>query len=77
MVKAYEPRDRDIENEVIGDVSQVVRQVSNPFWLIREVLRYGGDCIVISPDSIRDKIKEKLRSLCEQYDLPVQNDETD
>lgn len=77
MVKAYESRDRDIENEIVGDIRQVVRRVSNPFWLIREVMRYGEDCVVISPDSIRNKIKQKLRSLCQQYDLPLQNKETD
>ena len=74
MVKAYEPKDRDIENEIVGDVRQVVRRVSNPFWLIREVLRYGGDCVVISPDNIREKVKQKLRSLCQKYDLLLQND---
>ncbi len=67
MVKAYEPRDRDIENEVIGDVRQVVRRVSNPFWLIREVLRYGGDCVVVSPEKLRSHIKQKLLETLEHY----------
>ena len=36
MVKAYERRQKDIneEGQVIADVRQVVRNVSNPFWLI-------------------------------------------
>ncbi|MDJ0516868.1 MAG: WYL domain-containing protein [Trichodesmium sp. MO_231.B1] len=67
MVKAYEPRDRDIENEVVGDVRQVVRQVSNPFWLIREVLKYGGDCVVISPEKLRSRIKQKLLETLDHY----------
>jgi predicted DNA-binding transcriptional regulator YafY len=73
MVKAYEPKPNDISNEVMGDVRQVVRQVSNPFWLIREVLRYGEDCIVVSPDSVRSRIKQKLINLCRQYDLNLED----
>ncbi|NEP78382.1 MAG: WYL domain-containing protein [Okeania sp. SIO3B3] len=67
MVKAYEPRDRDIENEVVGDVRQVVRRVSNPFWLIREVLKYGGDCVVVSPEKLRSRIKQKLLETIKHY----------
>jgi predicted DNA-binding transcriptional regulator YafY len=75
MVKAYEPRAADISDEVItvGEekVRHVVRRVSNPFWLEREVLRYGGDCVVMSPESLRDRIKQKLRLQCQQYDLEI------
>lgn len=71
LVKAYEAKPNDISNEVMGDVRQVVRRVSNPFWLIREVLRYGEDCVVISPETVRDRIKQKLINLCRQYDLEI------
>lgn len=73
LVKAYEPKPEDIENEVMGNVRQVVRRVSNPFWLIREVLRYGEDCVVVSPDSVRDRIKQKLIELCRKYDLNLED----
>ncbi len=69
MVKAYESRDNDISNEMIGDVRQVVRRVSNPFWLIREVLRYGKDCQIISPDNIRQQMREEVKLMYQQYDL--------
>ena len=69
MVKAYESRDTDISNEVVDGVRQVVRRVSNPFWLIREVLRYGENCVVVSPDSLRQQVREKLKLMCQQYDL--------
>lgn len=75
MVKAYEPRNVDISDEVlVGEekVRQVVRRVSNPFWLIREVLRYGGDCIVVSPESVREQVKQKLRLQCQAYDMEIQ-----
>lgn len=76
MVKAYEPRNVDISDEVVvvGEekVRQVVRWVSNPFWLIREVLKYGEDCVVVSPQNVRSLVKTKLISLCRQYDLEIQ-----
>ena len=73
MVKAYERRQKDISNEVIGDVRQVVRRVSNPFWLIREVFRYGEDCVIVSPDSVRDRFQQKLIALCRQYNLEIRD----
>ncbi|MFB2921564.1 MULTISPECIES: hypothetical protein [Aerosakkonema] len=48
---------------------QVVRQVVNPFWLIREVSRYWEDCEIVAPKSLRDRFKKKLQALCRQYDL--------
>jgi predicted DNA-binding transcriptional regulator YafY len=71
MVKAYDPRARDISNEVVGDIRQVVRNVSNPFWLMREVSRYWEDCVIVSPDSVRDRFRQKLIALCGQYDLEI------
>ncbi|MBR8834493.1 MAG: transcriptional regulator [Stigonema ocellatum SAG 48.90 = DSM 106950] len=69
MVKAYEPRPNDINNQVMGDVRQVERRVSNPFWLIREVLRYGEDCVVVSPENVRSLVREKLKAQCLRYNL--------
>ncbi|NJK74416.1 MAG: WYL domain-containing protein [Microcoleus sp. SU_5_6] len=69
MVAAYEARARDISNEVIGDVRQVVRRVSNPFWLIREVFRYGKDCVIVSPENVRSRFQQELKSICQNYDL--------
>jgi predicted DNA-binding transcriptional regulator YafY len=71
MVKAYDPRARDISNEVVGDIRQIVRNVSNPFWLMREVSRYWEDCVIVSPDSVRDRFRQKLIALCGQYDLEI------
>lgn len=77
MVNAYEPRTADISDELVAvgqeKVRQVVRRVSNPFWLIREVLRYGGDCVIVSPESLRDRLKQKLRSLCHLYDIDTRS----
>lgn len=75
MVKAYESKDNvDIHNDVIGDVRQVVRRVSNPFWLIREVMRYGKNCEVVAPQALREKIRQEVRSLYELYEREIGGD---
>ncbi len=71
LVKAYEPKDNDISDEIIGDVRQVVRRVSNPFWLLREVSRYWEDCEIISPENIRQRAIAKLQAMNQQYGLTV------
>ncbi|MBD2563831.1 MULTISPECIES: transcriptional regulator [Nostoc] len=69
MVKSYQRREDDLEDETIGDVRQVVRRVVNDFWLIREVARYWEDCVIVSPESLRDRLKQKLFTLCQLYDV--------
>jgi predicted DNA-binding transcriptional regulator YafY len=73
MVKAYESKadsvNKDISNEVLNNLRQVVRKVPNPFWLIREVLRYGEDCVVVSPEDVRDRLKQKLKTICNLYNI--------
>jgi predicted DNA-binding transcriptional regulator YafY len=72
LIKAYEAKPNDISNEVIGEVRQVVRRVSNPFWLIREVMRYGDECIIVAPENVRSLIKAKLITQCQNYDLKIE-----
>jgi predicted DNA-binding transcriptional regulator YafY len=69
MVKSYQRREDDLEDEMIGDVRQVVRRVVNEFWLIREVARYWDECVIVSPEPMRDRIKQKLRNLCNLYQM--------
>lgn len=69
LVKAYEPKLEDLENEIKGDVRQVVRQVVNPFWLIREISRYWDECIVLSPESIRKQVQQKVSRLNRLYGM--------
>ncbi len=71
MIKAYEPRQGDISDEVTENTRKVVRHVYSPFWLTREVLRYAGDCVVVSPENLRALVREKLKSLCRDYDLEI------
>ncbi|MEH2388463.1 MAG: transcriptional regulator [Nostoc sp.] len=73
MVKSYQRREDDLEDEMIGDVRQVVRRVVNEFWLIREVARYWEDCLIVSPESLRDRLKQKLSTLCQLYNIETKS----
>lgn len=62
----------DVMNEWLTDfpqVRRVVRQTTSSFWLIREVLRYGKDCLIASPASVKDRFKNELERLCERYEI--------
>ncbi|MBE9182550.1 WYL domain-containing protein [Oculatella sp. LEGE 06141] len=48
-------------------VRRVVRRISNSFWFIREVLRYGKDCEIVSPDRVRDRMKREVLELYARY----------
>ena len=52
-----------------AQVRRVVRQVSNTFWLIREVLRYGQDCEIIAPDAVRQRLSQEVVLLYRRYNL--------
>ena len=74
MIKSYQRREDDLEDEIIdleniGKVRQVVRRVTNEFWLIREVARYWEDCVIVSPEPIRDRMKQKILTLRQFYDV--------
>lgn len=69
MVKSYRRREDDLEDEVIGDIRQVVRRVVNAFWLLREVARYWDECLIISPPAMRDRIQKKILILCDLYNI--------
>jgi predicted DNA-binding transcriptional regulator YafY len=68
---AYRAKPNDLENDWLPDqpVRRVVKEVSNTFWFFREILPYGEDCVIVAPDSVREKFIEKLRSLWQIYNL--------
>ncbi len=73
---AYKARPTDISNDWLTEkppVRQVVRRISSTFWFMREVSPYGSDCVVVSPESVRDRVKQKLRLQCQQYELKIQD----
>lgn len=73
---AYKAKSDDDTSEWLADKQQVlkvVRRISSTYWFIREVLRDAPDCVIISPDSVRDRLLHKLTSLCHQYDLEIRD----
>ncbi|MDB9492317.1 WYL domain-containing protein [Dolichospermum circinale CS-534/05] len=69
---AYQPKPEDKIVEWIPEqpqVKRVIRRISNTFWFIREIMQYSSDCIVVSPEDVRSRIKESLVKLCKNYDL--------
>jgi hypothetical protein len=71
LVRSYESKKEDESCEDIGEIKEVVRKVISPFWLVREILPYGKNCQVVSPDSVREMIKQEVRSLCQNYDINI------
>ncbi|NJK69240.1 MAG: WYL domain-containing protein [Microcoleus sp. CSU_2_2] len=65
--------DEDVANEMVGDVRHVVKRVSSIFWLFRDVLRYGKDCVIVSPDNVRDRFQQELFALCRLYNLEIRD----
>jgi hypothetical protein len=70
---AYEAKATDISNEWLSDrtppTRRIIRRVSNTFWFFREVLRYGEDCIIVAPETVQEKFKQKLHLLYESYNM--------
>jgi len=69
---AYQSKPEDIANNWLPDtqkIRRVVRKVSSSFWFIREIMQYSADCVVVSPENLRDRLKQKILTLCHLYDI--------
>jgi len=68
---AYQTKkNEDVVNEWLGDrqgVKRVVKQISHTYWFIRYVLQNAPNIIVVSPESVRDRIKQKLQNSYSLY----------
>ncbi len=67
-MKAYERNTRDIDDREVNGKRIITRKVSSPFWLIREILPYGDRCIVLTPEPLRNRIKQILFKSRQQYE---------
>ncbi|MGL5080699.1 MAG: helix-turn-helix transcriptional regulator [Microcoleaceae cyanobacterium] len=76
---AFAYRSKTAQDEVnewypeIPNVRRVVRRVSNTFWLIREVLRYGQDCEIIAPEVVREKFRQEVAVMYQRYNPEIVN----
>ena len=68
LANSYEPKRGDISDERKGEIRQVVRHVTNTFWLFREILGYRSQCEIIAPENVRDRFKQEAQAICKQYD---------
>lgn len=59
----------DLTNEWLPEqqIRRVVRRIHNTFWFFREVRRYGSECVIVSPEAVRDRFKRELLATIEQY----------
>ncbi|GAA6617559.1 WYL domain-containing protein [Scytonema sp. NUACC26] len=74
LVHGYKSKkNNDISNQLLNvngqQVRKVLREVSSTFWFFREVIRYAPDCVIVAPDSVRERFKQKLIALCHSYNL--------
>ncbi len=72
LASGYQAKPEDKINEWAPDkikVRRVVRRIHSSFWFIREIMQYTPDCVIISPDKIREKVQEKIKILCQRYEL--------
>ncbi|NJO93418.1 MAG: WYL domain-containing protein [Hydrococcus sp. RM1_1_31] len=71
---AYQGKPDDLEISAIeGDppTRRVARNIFSTFWFFREIAAYWEDCTIISPDSVRNKLREKVSLLYRQYESPL------
>ena len=67
---AYQPRKEDIDHtwlDTTPPMRQIIRKVTSTFWFYRDIIPYIEDCEIIEPDDVREKFKEKVRSLYLKY----------
>ncbi len=67
LAHAYRLRPNDCEDHWDGVTRKVTRKVTATFWFIREIVRYTKDCKVLSPDLVRDKVREHFQAAIANY----------
>jgi hypothetical protein len=68
---AYEQKKDDLEVtdlETDRPTKKVIRKINSTFWFLREILPYGDDCVVVAPDAVVDRLRQKIRSLVAKYE---------
>jgi hypothetical protein len=63
----YEPKPEDISVEKNDAGIIVRRKVEFWHWAKRQILNYGGDCIILSPEDVRGLIVEETAKMSANY----------
>lgn len=65
---SYKAKENDrFIGELEGESRRVVRKIFNTFWFFRDIAKYWEQCEVIEPQSVRDRVLEKITQLEERY----------
>ena len=67
---AHNRKQEDATDELVTEplpFRRIIRPVTNTFWLRREILRYGADCVVVSPEDVRDRLRQEAIALANLY----------
>ena len=63
----YQPTENESVIEKNNNSLKIEYKSDNDFKLMQKILAYGPDCTVISPEDVRQSVKEKLKSMLEVY----------
>lgn len=65
---AYQAKPEDLFDERLDRQGRIIRRrVSQTFWLLREVLAYGPDCVIVKPDTVRKRLLAQLEQALKRY----------
>ncbi|WP_353259936.1 WYL domain-containing protein [Prochlorothrix hollandica] len=69
---AFAYRSKNLQDQEVGwlttgETKRVVRRVENTFWFLREIHRYGPDCLIVSPDDVREHYVKTLQATLGRY----------
>jgi predicted DNA-binding transcriptional regulator YafY len=72
LARAYEPKSEDIADDAGTEERNVTRKIVNLFWFIREIRRYGPDCVVIGPETVAEQVIKDYETTLKRYrELPT------
>jgi predicted DNA-binding transcriptional regulator YafY len=64
----YEAKENDVfVGELEGESRRVIRRIFSTFWFFRDIAKYWEQCEVIEPQSVRDRVSEKIIQLAQLY----------
>jgi predicted DNA-binding transcriptional regulator YafY len=67
---AYYPKQDDRKTEWMANqshVKRVIRRISSTYWFLREIRPYGANCVVVTPQDLKEKIKQEIAHLYQLY----------
>jgi predicted DNA-binding transcriptional regulator YafY len=67
LAHAFREGEKDRLDSWDGKVKVVTRRITSTFWFIREIIRYGKDCKVLSQSGVRERLVEQLEGAIAHY----------